>query len=174
MSLRVPDPTCLAATAAALKGADTAIYLAALDAYLDSHGIEHFSAREVCPVGRRGLLPAPVSRWPHIVPTLRVWEWVRARFGGRPVLVNSGWRDPEYNRRVGGAPDSLHVAFNATDAHVKGIAPLAVAREVHRDHPEADLLGIGGYRGFVHIDTRGLLGREAPARWKGANVEVWW
>lgn len=176
--LHLPDPACLAGTAAALDGADDATYLAALDAFLRAHRITHFSAREVCPLGRTSngvrLSRPPVRMWANIVPTLQVWEWVRARLDGRPVLVTSGWRDPAYNRAIGGSTGSLHTAFSAVDAHPKGLPPVEAARIVHDEHPHADQMGLGGYTGFVHVDTRGLIGRPAPRRWPGSGVGEWW
>lgn len=42
-------------------------------------------------------------------------EDLRARHGGRPLPVISGYRSPAHNARVGGAPHSLHLRAAAAD-----------------------------------------------------------
>jgi len=146
-----------------------------LHAYIAGNGIEHFSGPEVCPVGRPAgdslLRMAPRALWPNIIPTLLLLEELRAHFG-HPVEVLSGYRSPAYNRAVGGARESMHLSFNAIDFRCGHVDPLVAARWLHA-HPLAALLGIGRYTAFTHLDTRGKLGRAAPARWAGDN-EMWW
>jgi uncharacterized protein YcbK (DUF882 family) len=140
-----------------------------LQDYIEERGIENFSAVEVCPVGKKArgatLKLAPEELWPNIIHTLRILEWLRDELG-QPVHILSGYRDPAYNKAVGGEGNSLHMAFSATDITVKGANPPRV-HTVLLTHPEAPQFGLGLYRGFVHLDTRGLIGRKAPARWHG-------
>ncbi len=42
---------------------------------------------------------------------------------GRSVIINSGYRNPEHNRRVGGSPTSLHLQGMAADIRVQGMRP---------------------------------------------------
>lgn len=157
-------------------------YLTALDTYIDANGIENFTAEEICDIGRdaaddpngqagRGVVElqrAPAHLWRNIIPTLHVDEWLRAALGNRPLYISSGYRDARYNAAVGGADQSLHKEFGATDLHCLHTTPQKMARALE-DHPDADRLGIGVYGpddgSFVHVDTRGLIGRSAPARW---------
>jgi hypothetical protein len=142
-----------------------------LQLYLEEHGIKHFTAREFCPVGKLAngkgpeLLPCPMPLWGHAVKTLTVLEWLREQLGA-PIIILSGYRDPQYNRAIGGASKSLHTLGNATDIRVKGVRPKQVAAKLET-HPDAEQFGIGRYEMFTHIDTRGLLGLPAPARWFG-------
>lgn len=141
-----------------------------LDRYLHNAGIENFSAREVAPVGQKApngaeLTMPPRELWGWIIPTLRVVEDVRYALGGTPIYVTSGWRDPSYNEAVGGASSSLHTQFNALDIQHSTLPAADVLGELER-HPWAQWLGIGSYPGFNHVDTRGLFGRLAPARWE--------
>ena len=38
-----------------------------------------------------------------------------------PIIINSGYRSPELNKKVGGAPNSNHLTGCAVDIHVAGI-----------------------------------------------------
>ena len=158
-------------------------FLSDMQALLDGEGIRHFRAHELCDVGRekrvtrpRGkvevvrLEAPPRALWPNIIPTLHVAEWLRERCG-KPIDVTSGYRDPAYNAANGGAEAGLHQDFCALDIVVRDWVPLDVALLL-LDHPDARLLGIWPYSGWVHVDTRGLLGRVAPARW--GTPTNWW
>jgi len=76
-------------------------------------------------------------------------EELRYRLGGKPVIINSGYRTPEHNRKVGGAANSQHLYGRAADIVVKGVSPSKV-------YQEADKLfnGVGKYPTFTHVDTR--------------------
>ena len=70
----------------------------------------------------------------------------------------------EYNKKIGGVPWSMHLTCGAADIVKVGYTPSQVA-DMLEAHPLADKLGIGRYNTFTHVDIRGWLGREAPARW---------
>lgn len=135
---------------------------------LESVGIKHFSAWEICRVGRRAnagpvqLKAPPVALWKNAIPTLQILDELREALG--PVIVNSGYRDPEYNKAVGGEKASLHMTCNAFDVSVIGKTPKEVYDWLDA-HPNRVVMGLGLYSSFVHVDTRGLIGRPAPARW---------
>jgi hypothetical protein len=141
-----------------------------LQAELTAAGIRHFSAHEVCPVGRRAggsgptLQPMPRDLLSNVLAVARVLEWLRAEAGGTPLHVTSWYRDPAYNRAVGGASASMHVMGGAADVR-HGTRTPAQLRQLLERHPLSRSLGVGTYRSFVHADTRGLIGRAAPARW---------
>jgi len=80
---------------------------------------------------------------------------------GRPIHVVSGYRDPKYNKSVGGAMFSQHKLGRAADVTVSR-RKLATIRA---KTIECGFKGIGTYRkqGFTHVDIR--LGRTA--RWWG-------
>ena len=72
------------------------------------------------------------------------------------TTVNSGYRDPAYNAKVGGAPGSQHVKGKAADIVCRNGSPLEVAMT-------AEAMGMGGiglYSSFTHIDTR-----DGKSRW---------
>jgi uncharacterized protein YcbK (DUF882 family) len=41
----------------------------------------------------------------------------------RPIRINSGYRSPQHNRKVGGATKSRHVVGDAADIVVTGMTP---------------------------------------------------
>ena len=45
-------------------------------------------------------------------------EEVRSLLGDKPIIVHSGFRCPELNTVIGGAPSSQHVKGEAADIHV--------------------------------------------------------
>ena len=76
-------------------------------------------------------------------------------FIGRPMIVNSGYRSPLYNRKVGGSPKSQHVLGRAIDFRINGMA----IEDVYQAIRKSGLLGtkikgLGLYNTFVHIDVR--------------------
>jgi uncharacterized protein YcbK (DUF882 family) len=68
---------------------------------------------------------------------------------GRSVTINSGYRSPQHNTAIGGAPNSLHVKGMAADIVIKGMTPLEVASLAH----DLGLGGIKAYPTFTHIDV---------------------
>lgn len=130
-------------------------------AQIAEEGIQHFEAEEL--VRPHAGVPSLGACW-RVMPTLRIADWLRDKLG-EPLHVLSSYRSPEYNARVGGAENSLHLRFNALDLTAKGTPPaeLAALLEQHRLAP---LLGVGVYSTFIHLDTRGLLGIHTPARWR--------
>ena len=105
-----------------------------------------------------------------------------------PLYINSTYRDPLYNKAVGGAKSSLHLQFNAIDFTIKrdsGVIKMKDITTIYGILKDFDakgyiypghgfktsVMGLGLYlRGngsFIHIDTRGLIGRKAPSRWIG-------
>ncbi len=91
--------------------------------------------------------------------TLAILEDVREHFDV-PMIVTSGARCPDHNRRVGGGARSQHLYGRAADIVARGVSPERVAEYVESQHPQAS---VGRYSTFVHVDTRS----GGPARWKG-------
>jgi zinc D-Ala-D-Ala carboxypeptidase len=70
---------------------------------------------------------------------------------GFPLVINSGYRCPEWNEKVGGVVDSWHTKGLAVDIHcVDSIRRLAIVKH-------AMALGfsdIGVAKTFIHLDNR--------------------
>ena len=88
-----------------------------------------------------------------------VLQSIRSHFGAA-VTINSGYRTPQYNAKVGGVTHSQHCYGTAADITVRGQTPAAVAAYARELMP--DWGGVGVYDSFCHIDVR-----EAKADWKG-------
>ena len=96
--------------------------------------------------------------------TVDILQAVRNYFG-KPVIINSAYRTPTWNKKVGGATGSQHVKGTACDIKVANVPSWAVAAYLEANYPKH---GIGYYSTFVHIDSRGY-----KSYWKdtGSNVK---
>ncbi|WP_252910775.1 YcbK family protein [Aliihoeflea aestuarii] len=94
---------------------------------------------------------------PELVAILRAIE---NRFGQK-VIVTSGYRSPEHNRRVRGARASQHMACAAADIHVPGVHKMKVAEFV-RAMPRRGGVGTYCHTESIHVDT----GPERDWNWR--------
>ena len=90
-----------------------------------------------------------------------VLQSIRSHFG-TAVTINSGYRTPQYNAKVGGVAHSQHCYGTAADITVRGQKPAAVAAYARELMPDWGGVGIYSQQGFTHIDVR-----EAKADWNG-------
>lgn len=136
--------------------------------WLTAQGIKFGFDREVPALadrvskGVRNSTP-PVERWHQIVPTLRVLERVRERFGA--TSVHSAYRDRLYNAAVGGVGDSQHSKNDALDFSCATGTPAewaAFLRDLRTQGVFTGGVGVYPRSGFVHVDTRGVR-----ADWNG-------
>ena len=113
---------------------------------------EHFTLGEMCITSARtpdGNIPSHV----HIENLKRLCGWLemlrsewnkRYGEGDDPIIINSGYRSPQVNKAVGGAPSSNHLTGCAVDIHVAGIEQLVryaailldISDERHEDFDE--------------------------------------
>jgi len=136
--------------------------LSTLRALLDDAGIEHFSASELVEHTRSGwpgprIFPPRERLLDHIVPTVKSADEIRDRWGG-PVVVVSGYRAPYYNDElVEGSDRSQHMAFRAldlrpADGQIDNFIDL-VEEVVQARRDDGQIIGLGRYPTFIHIDT---------------------
>lgn len=83
-------------------------------------------------------------------------ERARAAFGGKPVIVTSGYRPPAVNKSVGGASGSEHL-FNApgvgaVDWYLEGVDIYKLQDWCVREWPYST--GLGAPKGFIHTGIR--------------------
>lgn len=117
----------------------------------------HFSWAEATHNGSR--IPANETVVEGILRVAEVMEEVREYLGDRPIQINSWYRDPASNRRVGGASRSRHLSGDAVDFVVQGISPPQVNRRL--DPWWNNRGGLASASCFTHIDVRGH-----KARWR--------
>lgn len=112
----------------------------------------HFKVREfACKDGTDAVLVAPRL--------VMVLESIRSYFGAA-VTINSAYRTPQRNAKIGGAAHSQHCYGTAADIVVKGKTPAQVAAYARQLMPGWG--GVGIYKSFTHIDVR-----ETQADWNG-------
>lgn len=90
---------------------------------------------------------------------------------GVPVRVNSGYRCPEHNRKVGGAPNSQHVQGIAAD--ISAECGWRALYEAALRVPAFEEGGIGVYpeSNFVHLDVRPEKARWARLHGKYVGID---
>lgn len=97
------------------------------------------------------------------IATLIVLEDVRRHFD-KPVTITSGARCESYNKSVGGTKRSEHLVTeseplaDAVDIVVEDVSPTQVYLYL-KNTAYASLLGLGKYKEFTHVDTRGYAAR---------------
>lgn len=83
-------------------------------------------------------------------------ERCRVQFGGKPVVITSGYRPPAINRSVGGASSSEHLynapSIGAVDFYIKDTSIQAVQDWCDKNWPYS--VGYGAPKGFVHLGIR--------------------
>lgn len=103
----------------------------------------------------RNSLP-PSSLWSNLPPTLLVADKIAEKLGEPVLEVISAYRSPAYNATCpGGKTQSQHLRNGALDLVFRS-APREVAA-VARDLRSQGVFrgGVGVYRDFTHVDTRG-------------------
>lgn len=85
-------------------------------------------------------------------------------YTGRAITVNSGYRSPEHNAKIGGSLSSQHLLGKAADITIEGLKPSEVYMIIDELIDMGLMLegGLGLYekKGFVHYDIR-----KNKARW---------
>ena len=79
----------------------------------------------------------------------------------RPIYINSGYRCPAYNQKVGGVVNSYHLIGLAADIRVKDINLIELLEVCEN----IGFAGIGLYekKNFLHLDVR----PTKLSRWRG-------
>jgi hypothetical protein len=89
-------------------------------------------------------------------------ERVRIQFGGKPIVITSGYRPPAINEQVGGASNSEHLykpGCGAVDFVIDGADMMAVQRWCDQNWPFS--LGYAAPQ-FIHL---GIRNSRAKVRW---------
>jgi hypothetical protein len=118
-------------------------------------------------VGKSGKTdPVPARYHADVLELARNLQVLRDHLG-KPIRINSGYRNPAYNKHIGGATDSQHLYAKAGDLHVAGVTPAQVYCTIESLIAAGRMKqgGLGIYNTFVHYDIRG-----SRARWTGSGA----
>lgn len=112
-------------------------------------------------------VPASAWRWPNFTPkeiaskgngsllvhepSMDALQKLRDMLG-RPIIINSAYRDPAHNKAVGGSKMSMHLEGKAFDIALDGHDKVYLRNKAEK----AGFTGFGYYNTFLHVDT----GRE--------------
>jgi hypothetical protein len=111
--------------------------------------------------------PVPANLRPNTIRLCWLLEKLRHQLGDVPISIDSGYRTPEHNKEVGGAPDSRHTHGDAADFFAAQVdswiahgtakdraAVLAIANRIFASG------GVGNETsGTLHVDARGWKAR---------------
>lgn len=67
---------------------------------------------------------------------------------GKPFNITSAYRSPEHNKKVGGAPQSMHLQGRAFDISTQNHDK----QELYDAAVQAGFTGFGFYKTFLHVD----------------------
>jgi hypothetical protein len=157
---------------------EIAAKLAEMDDYFRSMGVDAtITAKELTTLPKAPGRPVaiPVRRyWPNMAYTLvQGWNPIR-RAMGEPLSVR-GYRPPDYNKAVKGAPGSRHQDFSGLDIYATGGSKsrrrlaLVTARLYLDKRDRTHRMGFGAYgrpnSSNVHIDF-GWTSSKRPGTWE--------
>lgn len=105
----------------------------------------------------------PLDVYENIIKLAGQLQFLRD-YTGRPIRINSAYRSPEHNKKVGGSKTSQHLLGKAADITIDSLKPIEVFTLIE-DLIDMGLMlqgGLGLYDTFVHYDIR-----KTKARWNG-------
>jgi uncharacterized protein YcbK (DUF882 family) len=79
----------------------------------------------------------------------------------KPIKITSGFRDPSFNKKIGGATQSRHITGEAADFKIEGYTPKQVAGIIEKLIAAGKMKqgGLGIYSTWIHYDVRGTKAR---------------
>ncbi len=79
----------------------------------------------------------------------------------KPIKITSGYRDPSFNKKIGGASQSRHITGEAADLKIEGYTPKQVAAIIEKLIASGKMKqgGLGIYSTWIHYDCRGTAAR---------------
>jgi uncharacterized protein YcbK (DUF882 family) len=83
----------------------------------------------------------------------------------KPIKITSGFRDPSFNKKIGGATQSRHITGQAADLKIEGYTPKQVAAIIEKLIAAGKMKqgGLGIYSTWIHYDT--FFDGKHPRRW---------
>ena len=117
--------------------------------------IEEFECKGGCEM--------PCDVYDNIIKLASQLQFLRD-YTGRPITINSAYRCPEHNAKIGGSKTSQHLLGKAADITIQSLKPAEVYKLIEELIDMGHMLqgGLGLYDTFVHYDIR-----KKKARWNG-------
>jgi hypothetical protein len=124
--------------------------------------LEELTASETA--SRHGIDNTPYPE--HLDNLLRLatfLERVKVLLGGKPIMINSAYRGPAVNEKVGGSKASQHMVGCAADIRVPGMTPREVCLAIKSSDLAFDQLIQEFYEegkagGWTHISVTNTIG----------------
>jgi len=114
---------------------------------------EHFTLEELTITNHREYDNTPnADQINNLTRVAELLEQVKALLGGKPVMVNSGYRSPQVNLAVGSKPTSQHCLGCAADIRVPGMTPDEVVQAIRASDIQYDQL-IREFDSWTHISV---------------------
>lgn len=98
--------------------------------------------------------PVPENLIPNVQLLAKNLQVIRDEVG-EALFLNSGYRTPRYNARIGGAKNSMHKQAKAADLTTKSYTPKQLKAIIEKLIKAGKVQdgGIGLYPSFVHYDV---------------------
>jgi len=111
----------------------------------------------------KGGCDMPLEVYENIIKLASQLQFLRD-YTGRPITINSAYRCPDHNAKVGGSKTSQHLLGKAADITIQSLKPAEVFVLIEDLIDMGHILqgGLGLYDTFVHYDIR-----KTKARWNG-------
>jgi uncharacterized protein YcbK (DUF882 family) len=105
--------------------------------------------------------PVPEKYRGNVQVLMNQLEALRKELGNTPIKINSAYRHPAYNKKIGGVTNSEHTFAKAADIRTDKHTPSQIKRAIEKLIAEGKMMqgGIGLYPTFVHYDIRGTKSR---------------
>ena len=114
---------------------------------------EHFTLEELTHTDHREFYNTPnADQINNLQRVAELLEQVKKVLGGKPVMVNSGFRSLQVNAAVGSKPTSQHCLGCAADIRVPGMTPDEVVRAIRESDIQYDQL-IREFDSWTHISV---------------------
>ena len=111
----------------------------------------------------KGGCDMPLEVYENIIKLSNQLQFLRD-YTGRPITINSAYRCPKHNKKVGGSKTSQHLSGKAADITIQSLKPaevfMIIEDLIDMGHMLQGGLGLYEKKGFTHYDIR-----KTKARW---------
>ena len=124
---------------------------------------EHFTLEELTITSHREYDNTPnADQINNLERVAALLEQVKTLLGGKPIMVNSGFRSLQVNAAVGSKPTSQHCLGCAADIRVPGMTPDQVVQAIRASDIQYDQL-IREFDSWTHISVPNTI-KDIPRK----------